>query len=108
MNSSSPESIADYVADYECLIEGVEFFLNLQQKIAVQGNIEAIRRHYEEHPEDKLSTFTGPGLGTWSSAADPELRRYIEWHFCSTSLRRWTSRGGHLSFFGRTTSRGSF
>jgi len=61
MGASTSDSVAEYVRDYECLIEGIEFFLGLQQEIVKQGNIEAIRRHYEEHPEDKLCHIYQPG-----------------------------------------------
>lgn len=61
MSASSSDSVTECVKDYECLIEGIEFFLGLQQEIVKQGNIEAIRRHYEQHPEDKLCHIYRPG-----------------------------------------------
>ena len=57
----STSSIADYVTDYECLIEGVEYFLQLQDQVAKQKNVEPIRKHYEEHPEDRLCHLYRPG-----------------------------------------------
>ncbi len=61
MSAPSPESVTAYVQDYECLIEGIEYFLDLQQQLGMQGNIEAIRRHYEQNPEDKLCHVYRPG-----------------------------------------------
>ena len=61
MSALRPDSVADYVKDYERLIEGIEFFLGLQQQIVKQGNIGAIRRHYEQHPEDTLCHIYRPG-----------------------------------------------
>src|ERR1700738_426738 len=60
MDLSSPESVAEYVKDYDCLIEGIEFLLKLEQEIVKQGNMEAIRVHYEQHPEDKLCHIYRP------------------------------------------------
>jgi hypothetical protein len=48
------ESIRAYVEDYECLIAGIEYFLQLHQQVARDRNIEVIRRHYDLNPEDKL------------------------------------------------------
>jgi len=42
MSALSPESIAAYVQDYECLIEGILHFLRLRQQVAEQGNIDAM------------------------------------------------------------------
>jgi hypothetical protein len=61
MGPSSSGSVAEYVKDYECLIEGIEFFLEKEQEILKQGSIEPIRRHYEAHPEDKLCHIYRPG-----------------------------------------------
>jgi hypothetical protein len=61
MSAPNPESVAAYVQDYECLIEGIEHFLELQQQIVKQGNIEAIRSHYDQNPEDKLCHVSRPG-----------------------------------------------
>ncbi len=61
MSALSPDSVTEYVKDYECLIEGIEFFLGLQQEIVKQGNVEAIRHHYEQYPEDKLCHIYRPG-----------------------------------------------
>ena len=61
MSASSSDSVTECVKDYECLIKGIEFFLGLQQEIVKQGNIEAIRHHYEQHPEDKLCHIYRPG-----------------------------------------------
>ncbi|MGD0295418.1 MAG: hypothetical protein ABSB30_16340 [Terracidiphilus sp.] len=61
MSTLSPESVAAYVQDFECLMEGVVYFLGLEQEIVKQGNIEAIRRHYEQNPEDKLCDIYRPG-----------------------------------------------
>ena len=56
-----PTSVAAYVQDYECLIEGIGFFIKLQKKVVENGNIDAIRRHYEQNPEDKLCDVFKPG-----------------------------------------------
>ena len=61
MSLSRSDSIVDYVTDYDCLIEGVEFMFTLEQEILKQKNMEAIRRHYEKHPEDKLCHIYRPG-----------------------------------------------
>jgi hypothetical protein len=61
MSARSSDSVTEYVKDYECLIKGIEFFLGLQQEIVKQGNIEAIRRRYEQHPEDKFCHIYRPG-----------------------------------------------
>ncbi len=61
MSAPSSDSITEYVKDYESLIEGIEFFLGLEQEIVKQGNLEALRRHYEQHPEDKLCNVYRPG-----------------------------------------------
>jgi hypothetical protein len=52
---------AEYVKDYDCLIEGVEYFLRLEQECLAQKDFTAIHRHYEEHPEDKLCDIYRPG-----------------------------------------------
>jgi len=57
----SPDSIIDYVNNYDCLIEGVGFMFELEQEVLKQKNMEAIRRHYEKHPEDKLCHIYRPG-----------------------------------------------
>src|SRR5579872_932965 len=54
-------AIAEYVQDYETLIEGIEFCLQLEQEIHRQGNLGALRSHYEKHPEDKLCQVYRPG-----------------------------------------------
>jgi hypothetical protein len=56
----SEESIRAYVSDYECLMDGVSFFLGLQQRIAENKDISPIREHYEAHPEDKLCEISHP------------------------------------------------
>src|SRR5437588_2195473 len=61
MNALGSDFVTEYVKDYECLIEGIEFFVGLEQEIVKQGNIEAIRRHYEQHPEDNLCHIYRPG-----------------------------------------------
>jgi hypothetical protein len=61
MSLSSPDSTSEYVKDYDYLIEGVGFFLKLEQEILEQKDIGAIRRHYEQHPEDKLCHIYRPG-----------------------------------------------
>lgn len=61
MSELNPESIAAHVQDYDCLIEGVVYFLELQQEIVKQGNMEAIRSHYDQNPEDKLCHIYRPG-----------------------------------------------
>ena len=61
MGSSSSGPLAEYVKDYECLIEGIEFFLQIEREILKQRNVDAIRRHYEAHPEDKLCHIYRPG-----------------------------------------------
>lgn len=60
MSAVSPESVSDYVQDFECLMEGVAYFQELQQEIVKQGNNEAIRHHYEKNPEDKLCQIYRP------------------------------------------------
>ncbi|MGA3053340.1 MAG: hypothetical protein ABSD63_03965 [Candidatus Korobacteraceae bacterium] len=55
------ESIRAYVEDYECLIAGIEYFLQLHQQVARDRNIEVIRRHYDLNPEDKLCHIYRPG-----------------------------------------------
>jgi hypothetical protein len=57
----SPESVAEYVKDYDCLMEGIEFLLNLEQEMVRQGNMEVLRVHYDKHPEDKLCHVYRPG-----------------------------------------------
>jgi hypothetical protein len=61
MNVLSADVIAEYVKDYDCLIEGVEYFLALEREIHRQKNIEPIRLHYDQHPEDKLCHIYRPG-----------------------------------------------
>jgi hypothetical protein len=61
MSAISSESIAAYVQDYECLIEGVMYFKSLEQEIVEQGSIDALRRHYDQNPEDKLCHIYRPG-----------------------------------------------
>lgn len=61
MTSLSKESIAEYAKDYDCLIEGVEFFLKLEQEILAQQNIGGLRLHYEANPEDRLCHIYEPG-----------------------------------------------
>lgn len=61
MSTQGSASFAEYVGDYDCLIEGVEYFLRLEQQCVGQGDFTAIQRHYEEHPEDKLCDIYRPG-----------------------------------------------
>lgn len=61
MGLPSPESVAEYIKDYDCLIDGIEFLLKLQQEMLRQRNMEALRAHYEKHPEDKLCQVYRPG-----------------------------------------------
>jgi hypothetical protein len=61
MSVQGSASVAEYVADYECLIEGIAYFLKLEQEVAKSSDIGPIRRHYEEHPEDKLCNIYRPG-----------------------------------------------
>src|SRR5262249_54337050 len=61
MTLSNPESTAEYVKDYECLLQGIEFFLRLEEEIQKQRNMHALRLHYEQHPEDKLCHIYKPG-----------------------------------------------
>ena len=58
---NNQESVSAYVADYECLVDGVIYLLRIRQEIAESGNIEAIIRHYKAHPEDKLCHIYRPG-----------------------------------------------
>jgi len=60
MNRSCPDSVGQYVKDYECLLEGIEFFARLEQEVVKQGTIEPIRQHYEQYPEDKLCHIYRP------------------------------------------------
>lgn len=60
MSDINPNSVGEYVKDYDCLIEGVEYFLELQQQVAEQKDLKAIRNHYDEHPEDKLCHIYRP------------------------------------------------
>jgi hypothetical protein len=55
------DPVRAYVKDYECLMEGVEFFFQLEQGVVRDGNIAAIRQHYDSHPEDKLCHIYRPG-----------------------------------------------
>ena len=59
--SEQPDPVCAYVRDYECLMEGVEFFFQLEQRIVREGNIQAIRQHYDSHPEDRLCQIYRPG-----------------------------------------------
>jgi hypothetical protein len=52
--SEYQDAVRAYVKDYECLMEGAEFFFQLEQRVVRDGNIQAIRQHYDLHPEDKL------------------------------------------------------
>ena len=61
MSVQGSASTAEFVGDYDCLIEGVEYFLRLEQQCIAQGDFSAIQRHYEEHPEDKLCDIYRPG-----------------------------------------------
>lgn len=61
MGLSTPETIAEYVKDYDCLIEGIKFFLKLEQGMLNLGNTDPIRAHYERHPEDALCHVYWPG-----------------------------------------------
>ena len=61
MGLSTPETIAEYVKDYDCLIEGIKFFLKLEQGMLNLGNTDPIRAHYERHPEDALCHVYRPG-----------------------------------------------
>ena len=61
MSTPNPESTAAYVQDYECLMEGVMCLLALEQEIVKRGNIDPIRSHYEQNPEDKLCHIYRPG-----------------------------------------------
>lgn len=61
MSAQGSASIAEYIGDYDCLIEGVEYFLRLEQQCVAQRDFTAIHRHYEEHPEDKLCDIYRPG-----------------------------------------------
>lgn len=61
MSLSRPGSTVDYVTDYDCLIEGVEFMFALEQEVFKQKNMEVLRRHYEKHQEDKLCHIYRPG-----------------------------------------------
>ena len=55
------ESVRAYVEDYECLLKGIDCFINLEKQVVQDGNIQAIRRHYDLHPEDKLCSIYRPG-----------------------------------------------
>ncbi len=59
--SELQDSVRGYVDDYDCLISGVEFYLNLQQQVVKDGNIDVIRRHHDAYPEDKLCHIYRPG-----------------------------------------------
>ena len=61
MGLATPPSVAEFVKDYDCLIEGIELLLRVQQEVHRQGNMEAIRAHYDKHPEDKLCDVYRPG-----------------------------------------------
>ncbi len=61
MSAPNLESLAAYVRDYECLMDGVVYFLGLQRDLVAQGNIDSIRLHYEQNPEDKLCHIYRPG-----------------------------------------------
>ncbi len=53
-------SVRAYVADYECLMEGITLFLRLEQKVFEKKDMSAIRDHYDAHPEDKLCNIYHP------------------------------------------------
>lgn len=57
------ESVRAYLSDYECLMEGVSFFIQLEQKILDKKDISPIREHYDAHPEDKLCEIARPKGG---------------------------------------------
>jgi hypothetical protein len=59
--SENQDAVLAYVKDYECLMEGVEYFFQLEQRVVQDGNIQAIRQHYDAHPEDKLCQIYRPG-----------------------------------------------
>lgn len=61
MSAPIGESTAACVQDYECLMEGVMYFLALEQEIVQRGNIDSIRNHYEQNPEDRLCHIYRPG-----------------------------------------------
>lgn len=56
----SEESIRAYASDYECLMDGVSFFLGLQQRVAENKDMSPVREHYDAHPEDKLCHISHP------------------------------------------------
>jgi hypothetical protein len=58
--SEHQDAINAYVKDYECLMEGVEYFFQLEQLVVQNGNIQAIKQHYDSHPEDKLCQIYRP------------------------------------------------
>ena len=61
MSAMSSASIAEYVRDYDCLIEGVEYMWRIEQECLKLADLSAIQRHYDEYPEDKLCDIYRPG-----------------------------------------------
>lgn len=61
MRLPTPESVAEYIEDYDCLMEGIEFLLSLEQEMVRRGDMGVLRAHYEKHPEDKLCHVYRPG-----------------------------------------------
>lgn len=57
---ASKESTRAYVADFECLMDGVVEMLALEQRITLDGDLTAIKGHYAKHPEDALCHIYRP------------------------------------------------
>jgi hypothetical protein len=53
-------AVAEYVQDYECVIEGVEFCFKLQEEMQERRSMEVLKKHYDAHPEDKLCEIYRP------------------------------------------------
>ena len=56
----SEESTRAYVADFECLMDGIMEMLALEQRITLDGDLTAIKDHYAKHPEDALCHIYRP------------------------------------------------
>lgn len=56
----SEESTRAYVADFECLMDGVVEMLALEQRMTLDGDLTAIKGHYAKHPEDGLCHIYRP------------------------------------------------
>jgi hypothetical protein len=61
MSTQDSALVSEYVADYECLMEGVIYLWQLEQKAVENSDMAATRNHYKEYPEDNLCHIYRPG-----------------------------------------------